>query len=303
MKIEVRKLFSMEGHQDCVYGLSPGAAPYYVYSAGGDGMVVQWNLNDPENGHLVAKMNNAVYALCYEPHSKLLLVGQNYEGVHFLDTTTSKEIAAVPISNERIFDIKQYRNHVFVGSADGTLYVLDFERKALLKTMKLSDKSIRVMSINRELGHLAIGLSDNTIRIIDLQNLQPKHLISAHKLSVFALAYDPNTNNLISGSRDAHLKFWFGSDSYRFSHSIVAHMFAINSISLDFSGKYFVSCSMDKSIKVWDLGSGQLLKVIDKSRHAGHATSVNKVLWTNHKNLVVSCSDDRKVSVWELGFK
>jgi WD40 repeat protein len=46
----------------------------------------------------------------------------------------------------------------------------------------------------------------------------------------------------------------------------------------------------------------KLLKVIDKSRHAGHATSVNKVLWTDHQDQIVSCSDDRKISVWELKF-
>jgi WD40 repeat protein len=60
---------------------------------------------------------------------------------------------------------------------------------------------------------------------------------------------------------------------------------------------------MDKTIKIWDLHTFQLLKVIDRSRHAGHATSVNKVLWTDHAGQLLSCSDDRKISVWDLDFK
>jgi WD40 repeat protein len=44
------------------------------------------------------------------------------------------------------------------------------------------------------------------------------------------------------------------------------------------------------------------LKVIDKGRHAGHGTSVNKLLWTSFKNQLVSASDDRTISAWDLLF-
>ncbi|MFT7151210.1 MAG: WD40 repeat protein, partial [Nonlabens sp.] len=63
-----------------------------------------------------------------------------------------------------------------------------------------------------------------------------------------------------------------------------------------------VTCSMDKSIKVWDAETFQLLKVIDKARHAGHGTSINKVLWTNFNNLLLSASDDRSISTWDIKF-
>ena len=59
---------------------------------------------------------------------------------------------------------------------------------------------------------------------------------------------------------------------------------------------------MDKSIKVWDAESFKLLKVIDRARHAGHGTSINKLQWTNFHNQIVACSDDRSISVWKLHF-
>ena len=60
---------------------------------------------------------------------------------------------------------------------------------------------------------------------------------------------------------------------------------------------------MDKSIKVWDAEALKLLKVIDRSRHAGHGTSVNKVLWTNYNDQLLSASDDRTISVWNINFE
>jgi WD40 repeat protein len=65
-------------------------------------------------------------------------------------------------------------------------------------------------------------------------------------------------------------------------------------------GKYFATASMDKSIKVWDTTAMKLLKVIDKARHAGHGTSVNKLLWTAFNNQLISTSDDRSISVWDI---
>jgi WD40 repeat protein len=59
---------------------------------------------------------------------------------------------------------------------------------------------------------------------------------------------------------------------------------------------------MDKSIKVWDAQAFRLLKVIDKARHAGHGTSVNKLLWTNFDDQLLSASDDRSISVWQIIF-
>ena len=127
--------------------------------------------------------------------------------------------------------------------------------------------------------------------------------IEAHKLSVFTVQYSPDQRYLISGSRDAHLKIWDTKKDYELQESIVAHMFAIKPFGfLALIANIFVTCSMDKSIKVWDAETFQLLKVIDKARHAGHGTSINKVLWTNFNNLLLSASDDRSISTWDIKF-
>ena len=88
--------------------------------------------------------------------------------------------------------------------------------------------------------------------------------------------------------------------NYEAVMDITAHMYAINHISFSPDGKLFATCSMDKSIKLWDASTLRLKKIIDNARHAGHATSVNKLLWTAYENQLISCSDDRMISVWEV---
>jgi WD40 repeat protein len=119
---------------------------------------------------------------------------------------------------------------------------------------------------------------------------------------VFTLRYTPDNQFLISGSRDARLKAWDVMSGYGQAAEVVAHLFAINHVEFSPDGKHFVTCSMDKSIKVWDAEELKLLKVIDRARHAGHGTSVNKLLWTGYNNQLISASDDRTISLWQIIF-
>ena len=302
MNINVQKLFSLDGHQDCVYALESGRNESIFYSAGGDGMVVEWDMKSPENGSLLVKMKNSVYAIHFLAEENMLVAGQNFEGLHLIDLKGRKEIGSLKISNAQIFDIKSHDGKLFIASADGTLYVVSYPDLSMIKKIKLADKSIRSVAINKTLGELAVGLSDNSIRILDIDGQQQKYKINAHRLSVFAVAYNPKNNHLISASRDAHLKSWNPYGHYGLEHSVAAHMYAINSVSLSPDHNHFVSASMDKSVKVWELDSFKLLKVIDRSRHAGHTSSVNKVLWSDFHNQVLSCGDDKKISIWDLSF-
>ena len=83
--------------------------------------------------------------------------------------------------------------------------------------------------------------------------------------------------------------------------TVVAHMFTINHLIFSPDARLLATCSMDKSIKLWDAATGQLLRVVDRARHAGHGTSVNKLFWPGSQNRLVSCSDDRSLAVWQVG--
>lgn len=303
MDINVQKLYTLDGHQDCVYGLAGGGRDGTFYSSSGDGMLVQWNLHNPENGRLLAKMKNSVYAIHLIENKKILVAGQNFDGIHLFDIEHNQEVASLKISQTQIFDIKTYENRTFVASADGSLYIVETDRMALIKRIKLADKSVRAIAINDVGGEIAVALSDNTIRILDLDSYRQKYLIQAHKLSVFSIVYHPLGTKLYSASRDAHIKSWDILSGYKLITSVPAHMYAVNSLDISPDQRYLVSGSMDKSIKVWDAGSLDLLKVIDQARFAGHATSVNKVRWSSFNNQILACSDDKNISVWDLRFK
>lgn len=301
-KVKVEKVATLAGHQDCVYALCPSPEGNKFFSSGGDGVVAEWNLDDPEKGKMLAKLSNSVYALHYFAEKNLLIVGENFDGIHLIDLKEKKEIGSKKLGAAAIFDITVVDGKIIAALGNGEVHVLDLNSLQTLRVIRASEKSARTLAISRIHGHMAVGFSDHQIRIYSLNDFGLIQEINAHEISVFTIQYSPNDRYLISGSRDAHLKIWDVENDYHLHQSIVAHMFAINHLDFSADGKHFVTCSMDKSIKVWDAETFQLLKVIDKARHAGHGTSVNKLLWTNHNNLLVSASDDRSISIWDLTF-
>jgi WD40 repeat protein len=298
--ITVEKIDTFSGHKDCVYTLVPSHDPHIFYSSGGDGLVVKWDIRRPDLGELIAQIPATVYALCYDETRQQLWAGQNYNGVHLLDPHTKQELKSLSISPNAIFDIQLSRLEAFIALADGTIIVMDINSFTVKKLIRESDKSVRCMAINPLQNELAVGYSDNTIKIIDLQTYQVKQNIEAHANSVFTLQYSPDYQWLLSGSRDAHLKIWEVGQHYQLKQQVVAHLYALNHIAFSPNGNMFATCSMDKSVKIWDWNGQQakLLKVIDKARHAGHATSVNKLLWL--PQCLISASDDRRLSLWKV---
>ena len=303
MAVKVTKLHSFTGHRDAVYTLQPTDQQNLFCTGAGDGMVVLWDLENPDEGHPLARLPNSIYALHHHAPSNTLIAGHNYEGIHVLDWKNKVELGSLQLTRAAIFDLQSVDDFLFAATGDGSIIVVDVGRLAVIDSVRKSEKSARTIGINLRSGEMAVGYSDNYIRVYDLKSLQMKHEWEAHANSVFSVRYTPDGYYLLSGSRDARLKAWDVNSGYAMVAEVVAHMYAINHLDFSPDAKHFVTCSMDKSIKVWNAEELKLLKVIDKARHAGHGTSVNKLLWTSYQDQLLSASDDRTVTSWNINFE
>ncbi|WP_436517523.1 WD40 repeat domain-containing protein [Ekhidna sp. To15] len=298
-KINVKKLHTFLGHNDSIYTLESLDDNRFI-SAGGDGMVVLWDLKSPDEGEVIVKIEGSVYAVAYDPEEGFLYVGQNNEGVHKIDLKEKKEVASIQLGDHQIFDLKIINDQVWVGLSDGEIVSLS---KDLLITNRIKHSNDRVRNFDVFENKVAVAYSDNITRIIDASTMEILHELKGHKNSVFAARYHPSGKYVITGGRDAQLKVWDSQADYVQRESIAAHLYTINDVIFRKDGRYFVTASMDKAIKLWDAHNFRLLKVLDKHRHAGHGNSVNKLLWMNYRDLLVTCSDDRSISVWETKFE
>ncbi len=73
------------------------------------------------------------------------------------------------------------------------------------------------------------------------------------------------------------------------------HTNAVVNVAITADGKRAVSCSYDKSLKVWNLETGKCLMTLK-----GHTLCVNSIAITPDGKKIVSCSDDETLKLWDL---
>lgn len=301
MSLKVKKIARLSGHNAAIFALAPYTGQQYFLSAAGDGWIVRWDLQEPDLGKLIAKVDSQLFSLCYLPEHDRLVAGNMNGGVHWIDILEPDATRNIAHHQKGVFAIEQLAGQVFTAGGQGVLTRWSAAESRSLESIQLSNQSLRSLAIHPAGNQLAAGASDNNIYLLKLPDMVLTHTIRpAHENSVFCLRYSPDGRHLLSGGRDAHLRVWDIWDDYREISAQPAHWFTINDIAFHPQGHWFATASRDKTIKIWDSENYQLLKVIDTVRDAGHVNSVNRLYWTTYHNCLLSASDDRTIGLWEI---
>ena len=280
MAIQVAKVQEFKGHTQAVYCICPAESNKFFYSSSADGQIVKWQINT-EQGELFAKLPHPIFCVFY--HENYIYAGTNKGTFYVFNSIHKKLVNEIHLHCGGIFSIINYKNQIIFGGENGHLY---FYENDSINSIKIITKSIRKILLKND--DLYLACSDFNVYIYPLEN-KSLETLSGHQNSVFSIAL--NKKKLFSGGRDALILVW---QKNILTHQIKAHLGHINDIQIHTENNVFATCSMDKTIKLWNLENHELLKVIDIEKYETHTSSVNKILWID-KNTLISCSDDRKI--------
>jgi len=301
-KIEIIYLGVLEGHKDAVYALERSNKAGEFFSAGGDGMIIRWDLSKKGDGDLIARMPSSVYSLLYFAENQTLLAGTRFGNLYALDLENHKQKNLIHLNND-VFRLCYLpaQNLVAAACGGGYIYMLHPESLEIVHEIHPVEESCRALAWHPDGKQLASGWSDGKIRIYDLDaDFMEIQNFKGHLPSVFSLAYNATGSLLFSGGRDAQIRIWDAANAYFETRQIPAHLYTVNDLVMMPEAGIFASGSRDKSVKIWDAENFDLLKVIDKPKLPAHSHSVNKLLWTGYDNNLISAGDDKVIRVWGI---
>lgn len=83
--------------------------------------------------------------------------------------------------------------------------------------------------------------------------------------------------------------------NWNFSKLILGHTGHVTSVAMDPFNSYFVTGSADRTIKIWDLVSGELQLTL-----SGHIMAVRDMVISSRHPYLFSASEDKTVKCWDL---
>jgi len=295
-----KNLITLNEHKGAVYALCQTNETHQILSAGSDRHVILWDIQELVPKKVIAKSPSPVVSLMVLSELNYLLIGQMEGGVHIIDLARSTEFKYLKAHKGYIFDIQfiSSKNEVVFASGDGSVSIWSLPDFKFIEQKQIAEKKCRKMSYSPERGELAISSGDGEIHIYDVNNWKIKSKIEEIESSVNVVAHHANQTDLMVGAKDAHL-LRYNIETHRRLKDLPAHYWAIYDLVFSPEGDFFATASRDKTLKIWDAKTDDVIQRLEGLKDKAHTHSVNALLWLDYKNYLVSAGDDRSLKIWE----
>ena len=120
---------------------------------------------------------------------------------------------------------------------------------------------------------LASASEDKTVKVWDATTGELLHDLSGHERRVIAVAFSPDGQRLASGSY-GHDREDLGPDDGPAGPHPPGHAGPVSGVAFSPDGRRLASASYDRTVKVWDLTTGQEPLTLARTHPAGHRRGV-----------------------------
>jgi WD40 repeat protein len=295
--MNLQKQLEFNGHNAAVYSLAFDGN--FLYSGSADGFVARWDLTSGGQDKFAIKADASVYSVSITKGGKWLLMGLSTGAIHVVDIQERKEIKFIKQHPTSVFYIVENasQNQVYSCDASGNLAVWDAGNFDLLLFIPLACGKIRRVLVSPGGESIVICCQDGNIRILDTTFFNERDCFYAHNSGVNCGVFI-NSNVLATGGKDAMFRLW-NLEKNELLTEIPAHNFAVYDLVHMKGLNKVISCSRDKTIKVWNADDISIDKRIDR-KFGGHFHSVNAICLMD-ENRFATCSDDKRIVIWKIG--
>ena len=265
----------LKGHAGPIYDASIDSINNRVFSLSADKIISSWDLASGNNLPLNIKLVHSGYALCHTSDQQIWyasLLGN----IHVIDLNQRAEIKNFAYHKSPVFRIIEIPESNIIASADANGYLGLWDKKDLknLAFVPLGSEKIREINYNPHLKSLCLGNYSGELLDVDFETLNTRKIAinNPEASPIHSTSYLESKKIWLLGLKNGHLAS--STENIKKGLHLPVHNFGIYGLlALDNEG-ILVSCSRDKTIKVWNLHDFTLIHELC-FKEGGHNRSIN----------------------------
>ncbi|MCF2147701.1 serine/threonine protein kinase [Desmonostoc muscorum LEGE 12446] len=248
---------------------------------------------------------SSVNGLAFCPEGKILASANDDKNIKLWDLNTKKVIASLSEHRQAVKSVAFSPDGKILASAsdDKTIKLWDINTFKEISTLLGHSHAVKSVTFSPDGQILASGSWDKTVKLWNVNTGDQICTLTGHKLQVNSVAFSPQGQIIASASYDRTIRLWQISSQkefkncpcYTLSGILSGHAWAVLTVAFSPDGKVLATGSDDKTIKLWEVNTGQLISTL-----SGHSWSVVSVAFTADGKTLISASWDKTVKLWKV---
>lgn len=289
------RIRTLSPHDNIIYGVA--ASPDNLLVSGSDDCTIRfWRLNNDENLICVGRVpvEESVNCVCFSRDGQRVGAALHNGKIEIWDAKHCNRIRSFLGQKEMevwALIFSHDGKHIVSGSLDAKIRIWNQHSPECIETLVGHETWVNDLDFSPDGQILASGSGDFHIRIWDFRTFECLASFKAHPNFVRSVRFS-NSGKLISSGEDGTICVW-ETTNFTKERTIKGHTGAV--LSLSVHQNFLLSASSDKTTRLWDLSTGQLLH-----NFQGHNGDVNTAVFFDNGLWGVSGSDDAVLRLWNL---
>lgn len=304
---------TLEGHNGGIQSVALSVDSRLLATSSDDQTIKLWDINANSCLQTLKGHTRRVYSIAFSPDNQIIVSGGHDQTVKLWDVNTGKCLQTLNEHVDLINSIAFSSNGLIFasGSDDHTIKLWDVSSGRCLKTLQGHTSRVWSIDISSDGLLLASSSDDNSVKLWDISSGRCIKTLEGYINVIWSVRFSADGLVLASSSSDKNVRLWNASTG-QCLNSLQGHSKRVTSVAFSplcineatseeekkFSAKVsyiLASGSEDKTVKVWDVNTGQCLRTFQ-----GHSNRVTSVAFSPDGKILASVSDDHTVKLWDI---